>query len=107
MTTFETQLVGAPPDVVLALVGEFDMDGTSAFDRGLADLVEATPAVPVFDLGRLTFLGSAGLGAIIRAQRANPALVLRDVRPAQRRVFEIAGVDQLLRFERTSEASLG
>jgi anti-sigma B factor antagonist len=98
-TPFTTQLVGDPPDVALALVGELDIDGTSAFDVGLTSLFEVGPPVPVLDLSGLTFLGSAGLGALIRAQRTRPDLVLRGVRAAQRRVFEIAGVLGVLRIE--------
>ena len=96
---FETHLVGEPPEIALALVGEFDMEGTSAFEVGLTGLFEAAPPVPVLDLAQLTFLGSAGLGAILRAHRMRPDLVLRDVRPAQRRVFEVAGVAGVLRLE--------
>lgn len=98
-TPFTTRLEGAPPDVALALLGELDIDGTPSFEVGLAELLEVAPPVPVVDLSGLTFLGSAGLGAIIRAQRVHPDLVLRGVRPAQRRVFEVAGVLPVLRLE--------
>lgn len=90
--TFDTHLVGAPPDVVLALRGELDIDGTETFDAGFQALLDAGPRSLVVDLSELVFLGSAGLGALLRAQRNHPDLVLRGVRPAQRRVFEVAGV---------------
>jgi anti-sigma B factor antagonist len=96
---FTTALVGDPPNVCLALRGELDIDGTTTLESGLAALFDSGPVLPVLDLSGLTFLGSAGLGALLRAQRSNPDLVLRGVRPAQRRVFEIAGVLAVLRLE--------
>jgi anti-anti-sigma factor len=102
---FATRLVGAPPDVVLSLVGELDVDSTHEFEAGFDALLGAAPPAPVLDLGELLFLGSAGLGALLRTQRAHPAMVLRNVRPAQRRLFEVAGVEGVFRLETESLAS--
>jgi anti-sigma B factor antagonist len=64
--------------------------------------VEATEALIVVDLSRLTFMDSTGARLSIEAQARSRAdrdrlLVLRGPAPVQR-VFELCGVDDLVPF---------
>lgn len=93
-----TDAFAAVPDVAtgtLFLRGEFDVDGVEAFHRSFEALTTAGASQVTLDLSGLRFIGSAGLGCLIRASQTLPCL-LRGVRPAQLRVLELTGLDQVL-----------
>jgi anti-anti-sigma factor len=53
-------------------------------------------------LSALTFVDSAGLSVLARRHRdVDVGLLLRGVQPAQMRVFEITGLDDVLTFDGT------
>jgi anti-sigma B factor antagonist len=96
----------ADPAPVLVVAGEVDVYEAPAFRAELFDLVDEEHARVVVDCSGLTFLDSAGLAAFVDAQRRlagrGGALVLRDLRPAARRIFEITDLVELFSFETAS-----
>lgn len=83
------------PLVGLRLAGELDLFTSSKLTLALAD-VDATDPIHV-DLSELTFIDSAGIGAILTfaGSRSAPGRVVL-VNPSEpvRRALEIAGLDQ-------------
>jgi anti-sigma B factor antagonist len=87
---------------VLEVVGDLDADTSDAF-RDIVDQHTAKPRHLVFDLRGTTFIGSLGIGVIVRAHRAvsehgHDVKVLVD-RPLHRKLFEITGLDDIVRVE--------
>jgi anti-anti-sigma factor len=82
------------------LSGELDVSGIHRLWDALAALREEGHRHVVLDLSDLDFLDAAGLGALVRADRvfrdAGAELVLTGLRPAQRRLLEITGLDRAL-----------
>jgi len=85
---------GAP---VLRLFGELDLVSADAVQHALVAI--ARTAV-VADLTNLEFIDSSGLAALLRARRrieeAGQHLEIRGARGATRRVFEAAGLADVL-----------
>lgn len=88
--------------VTLTLAGEVDPHTSDQLDQAVDDaLVDGTRLV--LDLGGVTFIDSAGLRSLIRAQRRSDevggSLVLRAPRPSTLRVLEITGLTDELAVE--------
>ncbi len=96
----------ADPEPVLVVTGEVDVYEAPAFRGELFDLVDEGHPRVVVDCSGLEFLDSAGLAAFVDAQRRlaarDGALVLRNLRPAARRIFEITDLVELFSFETAS-----
>jgi anti-sigma B factor antagonist len=84
---------------VVKVSGEIDLRTAQALKTGLLDLVQAGFGRIVVDFGDVRFCDATGLGALVAAQnRLAPdagGLRLAGVRPAQRRLFGITGLDRL------------
>lgn len=87
---------------VLTLQGEIDPHTTSALDTAVDGAVR-TGGTVVLDFEGVTFIDSAGLRSLIRAQRAagdsGGGLVLRNLRPAAERILDITGLNAELTIE--------
>ncbi|HZC53555.1 MAG TPA: STAS domain-containing protein [Mycobacterium sp.] len=87
----------------IALCGELDMASAPGLHALLDAHLEACRTVIRVDLGGVTFLDSTVLGELIiasdRCRRMQGALILTKVAPKVRRVFQIAGVEALLRID--------
>ena len=87
---------------VVTLDGEIDPHTTSVLDTAVDEAVGDGTTV-VLDLGAVSFIDSAGLRSLIRAQRvaseAGGTLVLRNVRASARRILDITGLDAELTIE--------
>jgi len=85
------------------LSGELDVSGIDQLWDTLSVLHEQGHRHVALDLSGLDFLDAAGLGALVRADRmfrdAGSELVLTGLRPAQRRLLEITGLDRALLVE--------
>ena len=95
--TIDAQRAGG--HTLLVLEGEVDPHTTEQLDRAVDDALVGAADL-VLELSGVTFIDSAGLRSLIRAQRrveeADGALVLRHPRPSTRRVLEITGlIDEL------------
>lgn len=87
---------------LLVLEGEVDPHTTEQLDEAV-DAALADAGDLVLELSGVTFIDSAGLRSLIRAQRqvdeAGGSLVLRAPRPSTRRVLEITGLTDELTVE--------
>ena len=65
----EVELVGLGPTTEVRVRGEIDIATNPSFDAALASAAEAGATVLEMDLSGVTFMGSSGLAALLRAQR--------------------------------------
>jgi anti-sigma B factor antagonist len=85
------------------LRGEFDMAATFTVEPALERLLE-TPELErvTIDLGALRFIDSTGVGVLLRvhdeARRREITLVIAPGPPEVQRVFEVAGLADVLPF---------
>jgi anti-sigma B factor antagonist len=89
--------------VVLALVGELDLETTPELDHQLREVGRANSGRVLIDLRALDFMDSTGLGAIVSAQRVAESnghrLTLRRGQHQVQRLFELTGVLERFTFE--------
>jgi anti-sigma B factor antagonist len=84
---------------VVELAGEFDVAAIAGVERELECIRESHVGTIVLDLRGLSFLDSAGVRVVAMAHRRlrDRLVIVRGHHPVQR-VFEICGLDKLLRF---------
>ena len=91
------------PRATAALRGEFDMAATFTVEPALEKLLD-DPGLEALtlDLSSLQFIDSTGIGVLVRmsdeAQRRGVELAITPGRPEVQRVFEVAGLDDVLPF---------
>lgn len=94
---FHMEVVDDADGRVLRLIGELDLVHADAVVHALAAM---TGSDVVADLSRLEFIDSSGLSALIvgrrRIDEAGHVLSLRGAHDATRRVFEAAGLADVL-----------
>lgn len=83
---------------VLSITGELDLATMAAFEDALREVCANGAAEVVVDLSRVTFIGSAGLRALLSGYELcvgedRSYTVVRGESKAVARVFEIAGID--------------
>ncbi|GAA0461609.1 hypothetical protein Ade02nite_16180 [Paractinoplanes deccanensis] len=96
-----TILAESGADAVVAVAGEIDMDNAGQMQRFLIGLLhDQRPGRVVLDMGEVTFLGSAGIHALVTSQLEadglGARLEVRDVQPPVRQVMDICGVADML-----------
>lgn len=95
---------------VLGLDGEIDHQSVSGLTRALAPADAAAGQRIVIDLGRVTFMDSSGVNALIAAFQAARAaggwLRLVVVRGAVLRTLQLVGLDTVIPFHATLEEAL-
>ena len=100
----ETDESGASFSVRLS--GEFDLSAYDEVDQLLSAAQSNTRRDVVVDMRGLTFIDSSGIRALIRAhiraEEAGRHLRLRAGPPNVQRVFEVAGLDKRLDFDKTA-----
>jgi anti-sigma B factor antagonist len=93
----------ADPAPVLVVTGELDVYEASAFRTELFAMVDEGHSRVIVDCSGMGFIDSAGLSVLVESQRRLAAqdgeLVLRGLRPASRRIFEITDMVGLFTFE--------
>ena len=85
----------------VALVGELDMTAALRLETAFEDLLAADDIHRlVFDLADLTFIDSAGLGALLairdRTQGLGIEMVLTNLSDPARRILELSGMGPVL-----------
>ena len=85
----------------VALAGELDMTAAFKLESALEDLLPADDVRRlVLDLADLTFIDSAGLGALLairdRTQDLGIEMVLRNVSTPVRRILDLSGLGPVL-----------
>jgi anti-anti-sigma factor len=91
------------------LSGEFDMAATFTVEPALERMLETHDLdLLTLDLSAVTFIDSVGLGVVIRfsreAEARGAALCIVPGPPDVQRVFETAGLEDALPFDRSSAA---
>jgi anti-anti-sigma factor len=93
----------ADPAPVLVVTGEVDVYEAPAFRAELFAIIDEGHRRVVVDCAGMAFIDSAGVAALVDARRRLDAhdgeLVLRALRPASRRIFEITDLVGLFGFE--------
>jgi len=85
--------------VVVEAHGSLNVVGVPGFRAALQRAVETDKALVVIDLADVSFLDSAGLAVVFRAQRLLPVsqkMVLVNVPDRMRRVLRLAGVNAVV-----------
>ncbi|SNY47042.1 STAS domain-containing protein [Paractinoplanes atraurantiacus] len=87
-------------DAVVALAGEIDMDNAAQVRQFLDGVLQREqPRNLVIDMGEVTFLGSAGIHALLHchtnADRLGSRLEIQHIRPQIQQVLEICGVTDM------------
>ncbi|GAB2986234.1 STAS domain-containing protein [Amycolatopsis acidiphila] len=100
----------AEPEVaVLTVAGDLDMLTSPQLTQCLEEIREHSPRAVVVDLGKVDFLGSAGLAALVTAhERTGSGGSVRIVASARetQRAFSMTGLDEVLDLYTTCEAAL-
>lgn len=79
--------------LIIAVAGEIDMDNADQLERELNNAGQATSQPLIIDMAAVSFLGSAGVHALVRhRQAAGRPIGLRNLRPDVRRVLDISGI---------------
>jgi anti-sigma B factor antagonist len=91
---------GAP---VLVVTGEVDVYEAPTFRHELLGIIDEGHERIVVDCSGMRFIDSAGLASLVEAQRRMSArdgtIVLRGMRPATMRIFEITDLESLFAFD--------
>lgn len=99
-----------PHAVVVTLTGELDADTARRFRSLVAEHLLAGPGNMVLDLAGLSFVDSAGLAAMISAdkglRRAGMRLVLAAPPTPVRKIMRLTGIDAVLTTADTVPAAL-
>lgn len=81
--------------------GELDLATAPAFRQSLVDAIDSGAVRVVVDMSEVTFIDSTGLGVLVgaikRARASGAELVALSAAPSIRKVFEITGIDHVLR----------
>jgi anti-sigma B factor antagonist len=79
--------------------GRLDAQAALGFKRDFTEAVAAHEGAVGLDLGAVSFMDSSGLGAIVACFKGlgrGRSLVVFNVRPAVRKVFELTRIDRVL-----------
>ncbi len=106
-TTFESSYfaahVSCGPSALIEVRGELDLCAVPTFEAAVGNLDLASAPRAVLDLRRLEFIDAAGLHAVLDLQGAclevATALTIVPGPRQVQRVFALAAVDRLLRFD--------
>ena len=92
--------VACDGDVTVSLAGELDLGAANEVEQALETAQADGAGRLVIDLAGLEFIDSTGLRVLLSAQRraddTKQALLLRNPQPQVRRLFEIAGILELI-----------
>lgn len=85
---------------VICAEGEVDLGTVDALRRAASEAVKAKPEVITFDLRRVTYLDSTGLGVLVAARRQlgnrTGSVVVITAQPAVLQSLMLTGLDRVL-----------
>ncbi len=91
---------------VVHVSGEVDLATAHILERALASAI-AVPYAIVVDCAGMRYIDSTGLQVLLRArERHHQVLALAALAPTLKRIFELAKIDQTIRFYSTLDAAL-
>jgi anti-sigma B factor antagonist len=93
---------------VVAAEGEVDLATVDSFRQAASDAVRQKPETVIFDLRKVTFIDSSGLGILVATRKKlnndpSSVVVVTD-QPAVLQSLQITGLDRVLRVEREPAA---
>jgi anti-anti-sigma factor len=95
--------------VVVAVTGEIDISNVAGLREQLFELAEDGQLL-IVDLNRITFIDSAGLGALVgaarRAEAHGGSLHAVCAQPQPRKLLWMTGVDRRIRLEASLDGAL-
>lgn len=95
-------------DAEIRLSGELDHSNADVFRQHLVGALGRLPRQIVLDMSELTFLDSAGIGEIIRANRLlasrERGLVIRGANEPVTRLLEMLGIHLIVRMEPVTDS---
>ena len=97
MRVAEFEVQSGPGRVVVA--GEIDLRTSPELREALADASTVEGSELVIDLTGVTFIDSSGISELLRASNAGHRLTLRHPAASVRRLFALAGLDQVADVE--------
>ena len=96
-------IVTQDSSATISPVGEIDLDSVGLLSASLSDTIAAGADRVVVDFAHVTYIDSAGLGALVGAHKrlraAGGALVLHCAHPRVMRLFKITGLTKLFTIE--------
>ncbi|EJF09189.1 STAS domain-containing protein [Pontibacter sp. FD36] len=107
MKTFSVTTDAIGKGVLLRFKGELDASSSVYADNALEETIAASSGFVLIDCSELTYISSAGLGVLLAAFQAcnlkEMDLVMVNMQPKIRNVFEILGLDRLIKSAETVE----
>jgi anti-sigma B factor antagonist len=105
---FDVQERWAHDTAVLEVWGDFDLLTTPRFNEAVAAVIAKSPTALIVDLTEVTFLASAGINALVAAQRASESLRFAVVAdgPVTGRPIKILGLDEILSLHSAMDDAL-
>ncbi|MDX5421949.1 MAG: STAS domain-containing protein [Hymenobacteraceae bacterium] len=107
MRTFSVTTDTLGEGTILRFKGELDASSSVYADNALEEAIEASSSFVLIDCSELIYISSAGLGVLLAAFQACNSkeiqLVMVDMKPKIRNVFEILGLDRLIKTAATVE----
>ena len=104
-----TELIGQQC-IVMALTGRFDAASASALKDAFRETIDGGVTRVVVDMAEVSFIDSAGLSALITAQKMTRAiggrLVACNLPPQASAVFELTKLDQTVGLYPTRQAAI-
>lgn len=92
---------------LITIIGEVDASSSIELDNAISEAVESGKKKFLVDCSSLEYISSAGLGVFMshieEFKKQNIDLVLFGLNEKVENVFEILGLDQLLRIEKSKE----
>jgi anti-sigma B factor antagonist len=92
---------------VLRFKGELDASSSLYADNALEEAIESATGFVLIECSDLTYISSAGLGVLLAAFQAcnkkELQLVMVNMQPKIRNVFEILGLDRIIKSAPTVE----
>ena len=92
---------------ILSIQGDLDASSCILLDKAIATAVEKNEKKIIIDCSRLNYIASAGLGVFMsylqEFENNNISLVLCNLSEKVKNVFQILGLDELIKIVSTKE----
>lgn len=99
----QVRLISTEKELTVALTGEIDSASSEDFYAEVSAMYSNDKKDVVFDCTALEFIDSTTLGTFVKIFKKLKAdgnrLILRNMRPRIRKLFEICALDRIMEFE--------
>lgn len=111
MSEFSATFASDPRGAMLRLSGKLEYEAVPDFERAADELTAGNPPLAVLDAAQLTFMNSAGMGAVMklhrRLQGSGGELRVAGLAPDVLKLLQICCLDHVLRIFESTEQALG